>query len=110
MQAIKWHKLAKRIPARVKVGPRTYYEVLWVKQFDNKKNVGESRPGTRQIIIDDSLSSKEKVLTFFHEWLHSISDSNLTPTALLTEQQVSELETRFQDFKLFFELFEKGKQ
>lgn len=99
---INWKKLVKEIPASVKVGPRIHYEVLWTNQFENPDLMGEMRPDNRQIVIKSGLSPKETVTTFFHEWLHAVSDEN---EAALTEQQVSQLEKRFVDFQTFFNLF-----
>lgn len=98
----RWKTLVKNIPIKIKVGPKIHYEILWVDDFASGDLRGEMRPDTRQIVIQRGLSDKETVTTFFHEWLHAMSDEN---GVKLTENQVIEMEKRFRDFQTFFELF-----
>lgn len=95
-----WKKLANKISPQIKVGPRKYYEVLWVDEFPKDHELmGEMRPDSKQVVIRKGLGPKETVGTFFHEFLHAVSDENEVG---LTERQVATLEKRFVEFKLFF--------
>lgn len=85
---INWEKLRKEIPTRVHLKRGVYYEVVWIESF--KDCVGETRPDTRQIVMEMGHSDKETVHTYFHELAHAISceyDMKLTETQVLKFEQ-----------------------
>lgn len=95
--------LRKNIPSKVKFGPKTFYEVLWIENFSTDKDGwtthGETRYELKQMVLNNNQPPKETVHTYFHEFLHGISyelDSNLTET------QVRALEKGFNAFREFF--------
>lgn len=102
---IKWKSLKKNIPTHVKVG-NNEYEVLYTDDFKGGKTAGEMRPDLTQIVIRNGLGAKETVLTFFHEFLHSVSEEYKVG---LTEPQVLALEQSFNEFKKLFHTIEGKK-
>lgn len=93
---VKWTRLFKNIPNKIKVGKNTY-EVLWIKEFIRfSDQYGESRFGEdKQIVLNINQDKKEAVHTLFHEFIHAISfeyNSNLT------EKQVQSIEKSLKDF------------
>ena len=49
MSKIKWNKLTKNIPTRVRASANKTYEVLSIKEFDEKDTLGETRFDAKQI-------------------------------------------------------------
>jgi len=91
---INWFKYLQNIPARIKIGKNTY-EILWIQEFKDKEQVGESRfSEEKQILIKIGQSNKESVHTYFHEVLHAISEEY---SVNLTENQVLNLEKALKD-------------
>lgn len=88
---VNWRKLVKRIPYKVQVGNKLFYEVVWVDRFDDPAQVGEMDNELKQIRIKIDQSNKEKVLTYLHEVIHAFSDEH---NVRLTESQVSKLEKK----------------
>lgn len=86
---VNWRKLAKRIPHKVQIGNKNFYEILWVERFDDPEQVGEMFKDLKQIKLKIDQTNKEKVLTYLHEVIHAFSDEN---DIGLTESQVSKLE------------------
>lgn len=84
-----WDDLSKRIPHRIRVGGRTYFEIVWVDSFPNPQIVGETRFDPKQIALKTGQSQKEATLTYLHEILHAVSDHY---DIGLTETQVQALE------------------
>ena len=95
---IKYKSLKKNIPTHIKVG-NNEYEVLYTDEFKGGKTDGEMRPEINQIVIRNGMSAKESVHTYFHEFIHAVSEEY---DARLTEAQVLQLEKSFADFKNFF--------
>lgn len=82
--------MAKRkypaIPSHVKTKSKRDYEVTFIDQFKDLKQLGECRQDPPQIVIKTGQSSKEEYSTFIHEVLHALSfdyDINLTESQVL---------------------------
>lgn len=86
---INWKSLTKKIPHRVQVSRKSFYEVCYVDSFVDENVLGETRFDVKQIAIKDEQPPKEKVHTYLHELLHAISDEYEVG---LTETQVRALE------------------
>lgn len=91
---INWFKYLQSIPPRIKIG-KSIFEVLWISEFKDKEQVGESRfSEEKQILIKINQSNKETVHTYFHEVLHAISEEY---SVNLTEKQVLNFEKALKD-------------
>lgn len=98
---MKWTKLKNNIPHKFKV-KRSDYETVFIKDLDNGKTVGEARLDHKLIILVQNQTPKELVSTFFHEFIHVLSEEY---DANLTEKQVLALEKSLPDIiKLIGEL------
>lgn len=86
---INWNRLARNLPTKVKVGNKIHYEVLAIKDFHGEKMYGETRFEPRQIVIREKMGPKITVETFFHEFLHALSEEHHLN---LTEEQVLNFE------------------
>lgn len=86
---IDWKKLQKRIPHQVQISRKKFIEVAYVQDFKDGTTLGEMRPDMNQIVIKTDMSPKETVSTFFHEWLHLVSNEY---EVNLTEKQVLAIE------------------
>lgn len=86
---INWKALTKRIPHRVQVSRKSYYEICYVDTFVDESVLGETRFDVKQIVLKDNQPHKEKVHTYLHELLHAISEEYEIG---LTETQVRLLE------------------
>lgn len=86
---INWKALTKRIPHRVQVSRKSFYEICYVDTFVDKNVLGETRFDRKQIVLKDDQPQKEKVHTYLHELLHAISEEY---EVNLTESQVQALE------------------
>lgn len=86
---IDWKSLIKKIPHRVQVARKRFFEVVWVSSFNKEDQLGETRFDPDQIVIKTDESNKETVHTFFHEIWHAVSDEY---DLGLTEKQVQQLE------------------
>lgn len=91
---INWFNYLQKIPPRVKIGKNTY-EVLFIQEFKDKEQVGESRfAEEKQIILKINQTVKDTVHTYFHEILHAISEEY---SVNLTEKQVLNFEKALKD-------------
>lgn len=97
-----WNDLAKRIPPRIRIGGRTYFEVCWVDDFADGQTLGETRFDPKQIVIKKNQSPKQTVLTYLHEVTHAASDHYGLG---LTENQVLGIEASFMVLLLNGNLF-----
>jgi hypothetical protein len=108
--AINWKKLRKNIPNKVRVKARHHYEVLWSDEFwwddkTGKKTFGITRTyadnkiSPDQILLNKKQSDKETLHTYFHEFIHGLSEHY---DLSLTESQVEKLE---QSFVYIYEFF-----
>lgn len=108
--AINWKKLRKNIPNKVRVKARHHYEVLWSDEFwwddkTGKKTFGitrtyeDKKTSPDQILLNKKQSDKETLHTYFHEFIHGISEHY---DLNLTESQVEKLE---QSFVYIYEFF-----
>lgn len=79
----------KHIPAHIQIAPKVWYEVVWVKEFSNKKQVGEIRYCQKQILLKLGEKEEETYSTFMHEIIHGFSAAYKLN---LTEKQVLGLE------------------
>lgn len=86
-----WRKLSKKIPIRVQIARKLFYDVVWVDGFVQENVVGLCDKNKRTIYLLKSLSPKEKVLTYLHEIIHAFSDEN---DIGITERQVGLLEKK----------------
>lgn len=89
---VNWKKLAKRVPSKVQVGPKTFYEVLWTDEFSNVEHMGETRFTSKQIVIQRGHAPSLTLEIYLHELLHALSDEH---DIGLTEEQVRAFETAF---------------
>lgn len=105
-----WKKLKKNIPNRVRVKARHHYEVLWSDEFwwdenTKRKTFGitrtylDKKTSPDQILLNKSQGDKETIHTYFHEFIHAISEHY---ELNLTESQVEKLE---QSFLYMYEFF-----
>jgi len=88
-KVINWKSLTRRIPHRVQVSRKSFYEICYVDTFVDKDVLGETRFDRKQIVLKDDQPHKEKVHTYLHELLHAISEEYEVG---LTESQVRALE------------------
>lgn len=86
---VSWKTLAKRIPSKVQVHRKKFYEVVWFKEKDDGETVGLMDVSKKQIMVQLGQTSRETVLTYLHELIHAISDERQLG---LTESQVQGLE------------------
>lgn len=86
-------KLKELIPSKVRITRDVSYEVLFVDEFTDTKQVGECRFEHQQIVIKNGLSDSECYKTYLHELFHSFSFEY--PGLNLTEKQVMLLEDAF---------------
>lgn len=112
-----WKKLRKNIPNKVRVKARQHYEVLWSEEFwfdekSQRKTFGitrtysDKRAFQDQIVLNNKQSDKETVHTYFHEFIHGISEHYEVD---LTETQVERLEQSFSYMLEFFLTLNKSK-
>lgn len=100
---IRWSRLKKLIPPKVKIKNNCYYEVVWVTEFPkDKRQLGETRYDTKQILINTNQSDKETVGTFFHESFHAFGHEY---DIGLTEPQIIKLENALYYMLQLFWLF-----
>lgn len=107
-----WKKLRKNIPNIVRTKARSKYEVFWSDDFsfdtsDGYKTYGITRYDPRQIVINSKQGDKETVLTYYHEYLHGLSEDY---EAILTENQVRKLEKSFAYMYEFIETLQGKKK
>lgn len=98
----------KIIPSHVRITKDITYEVVWLDDFIDKKQLGECRYNEKQIVIKKNQSNSESMSTFIHEALHAVSFE--TKGLNLTEGQVYKLErSLFRMLKLnnIFDLFDR---
>lgn len=89
---VNWKKLANKIPHRVQIASKAYYEVVWVSDFPDGNTLGETRFDQKQIAIKQGLTPKLTVTTFIHELCHAASyEHNIN----LTESQILAMEKSF---------------
>lgn len=88
MKKVNWNKLVKKIPKSFKLGKRNF-KIIWVKGFEDKKQVGESDWNNRVIYLKKNQTNKEKVLTYLHEVTHIYSDEF---DIKISEKQVQKIE------------------
>lgn len=97
---INWNKLYKKIPKSFKIQKKTI-KVIWVDKFINdSKQIGECDYDNNTITLMKTNNKKEMVETFFHEYLHFISDYKQLH---ITEKQVRGIEEHFQFLPLLLE-------
>lgn len=97
---IDYKKLAKNIPNSTQVAGKKNYEVLYSDTIKDADDVlGETRFDPNQIVLKNGQSSREMVLTYWHEFLHAAAAEHEVP---LTESEVRRLERAFPYFYRFF--------
>lgn len=89
MKKVNWKNLLKKIPNRVQVDSKTFYEVLWIDDFVDKKTLGETRHDIKQVVLKKNLSPKETIATYLHEIAHVYSD---VYKFTMTENQITTFE------------------
>lgn len=92
MARIDWRKKMRRIPAKVQIAPKIWYDVVWQKDMTNTKGTelaGTTDYDNKIITIDIGMSPKLTVTTYLHECFHAFShEYNIK----LTENQILGLE------------------
>lgn len=101
---ISWKKLKSKIPHKVEVARKVFYEILWVDSFVNERTMGETRFDLKQIVVKNNLSPKDTVHTYLHEYAHAASHEHGIE---LTENQVLAFEETLQ-FILKYDNIFKG--
>ena len=86
---INWKKVKSKIPHRLRIKNKIWYEILWVDDFKDGKTLGESRLHLKQLVLLKNMSPKLTIETFVHELLHVISHEYGSD---LTEKQVLAME------------------
>lgn len=89
MSTVNWDFYKRRIPHRVQVASKVFYEILWVDNF-TVNNLGETRYNEKQIVLKNNMSNKLTVITYLHELLHAMSyhhDLGLTETQVLASEK-----------------------
>lgn len=92
MARFNWKQKVKKIPAKVQVAPKVWYQVCWQKEIlDTKGNplYGITDLDNKIITIRMDMSPKLTVETYFHEITHAFSEEFGLG---LTENQVLGLE------------------
>lgn len=85
-----WKKLSKRIPNKVQVAHKTFFEVLWSPEIVGGEDCyGMCRFDPNQIVLLQGMTPKNATTTYLHEVIHAISD---THGIGLTEKQVRQIE------------------
>lgn len=82
--------LLKLIPSTIRITRKVNYEILWVDNFPNPKQVGECRFDPKQIVLKKNEPPVETLKSFIHELFHAFSFEY--PGMNLTEKQVIMLE------------------
>lgn len=98
--------LKSNIPSKIKTKSRTSFDILWQDYIKSSTGIdldGLTEFDPNRIILETKLSDKDIVHSFFHEFLHAMSDSY---DASLTETQVENLEKGFPYFRKFFLILE----
>lgn len=74
------------IPSHIRLTAKRDYEVTYINNFKDPKQLGECRWEPPQIVIKTGQSDKENFSTVLHEIIHAVSfeeDINLTETQVL---------------------------
>lgn len=85
---VNWKQLRKKIPAKVQVKKKVWYDVVWQK--DMGEFAGEMHPQKKQIKILLGQSDRQTVICYVHELLHLFSDEygwSLTEAQILSAEQ-----------------------
>lgn len=89
MRYINWKALKKRIPHKVQLGSKAFYEISHKTGYDDPNLLGTTTFEPKHITLRIDQPAKELVHTYIHELLHAISFES---GANLTEKQVWSLE------------------
>lgn len=85
-----WKGLVKRIPHKLQVTSRVFYEVLSSPKIVGGEDCyGVMRPDLKQIILTEGMTPKNRVTTYLHEVVHAFSEEY---DIGLTEAQVQKIE------------------
>lgn len=85
-----WKGLLARIPNKVQVTSKVFYEILWTPSIHKAEDCyGIMRPDAKQIVITQGYPPKATVTTYLHEAIHAFSEEYEVG---LTESQVRKLE------------------
>lgn len=61
-----------KIPHRIKIKNKVYYEVVFIESFTNPLTLAECRYTDKQIVIKKGQSKNETLSCFVHEITHAI--------------------------------------
>lgn len=89
---ISWRKQVKKIPNRVQIAPKVFYDVVWQKELTDTKGsplYGVTDLSNKIITICMDMPAKVTVETYWHEITHAWSEEFKIN---LTENQVLNLE------------------
>jgi hypothetical protein len=85
-----WKSLLARIPNKVQVTSKIFYEILWSPKIHKAEDAcGLMRPDTKQIIIEQGHPPKLTTVIYLHEVLHAFSEEY---DLKLTENQILKME------------------
>ena len=90
-------KLKDLIPSTTRITSKVSYEVVFIDNFPDEKQVGECRQNPSQIVIKNGESDTETWATYIHEVLHALSFEYGEKNPL-TETQVLWLEKAVKNF------------
>jgi len=81
---MKWLSYVKRIPHKVQITSKVFYEILSSPRIVGGEDCyGVMRPDVKQIVLLDGMKPKNRITTYLHEVIHAFSneyDLNLTET------------------------------
>ncbi len=88
---MKWSQLAKRIPHKIQVTRKVFYELLWSPEIVGGEDCyGVTRLDSKQIVLLTGQTPRNMVHTYIHEVVHAFSEEyNIG----LTETQVRKIES-----------------
>lgn len=101
MKKPNWDKILKNIPSRVQVGNKRWFEVVWIDEFKDPTIHGETRFNPDQIVLAKKWGTREKVYTFFHEYIHAVD--SVEAENPLSEKQVAKHERKLLYYMKFFD-------
>jgi len=63
--------MIEKFPPKIRIKPRTAYEVIWNSNLGEGEHLGEMRPISKQLALQTGRPKDETISTFIHEVLHA---------------------------------------